>query len=413
MSHTKCKNAVFCYNNKDRSNSKFMYKNFEETDSYHTNFQNADFSFVSFRNAHIKYCDFLGACFTKTEFYGTNLRGSSFISARLIDRKSETLEHVRKIDSGSQVSRKYHVEGVVAALLDNIYVDGFFSHTQGSSPDVVVNPVETRVYEITVEYLYGGEKTLTGTFDKSGLPEDFAYFAQTVSSLMRIYGMDEIFDPAVYGKRLRKQSDCIFCNVQFDDYGKTYCYLTDDDSLKEGDYVVVPAGKNNRETVVQIESIEYHSAEEAPFPLDRIKKVIRKYDDAEDDNFIDEDDSIQQTEETIIRESDPLAGVSAEEWRNLLGDDYTESALAESLAGAWNEVGWLMHEVDDDDCASEIKERFESWWALQVELIEKVAAILQYECGTPYIKLLTPFMESNGYHNRGGWWVRTEITNGN
>lgn len=195
-----------------------------------------------------------------------------------IDRKSEVLEHIQNIGSGCQVSRKYHVEEGVAALLDAIGVDEFFAHAKGNPPDVIINPLETKDYKIMVDYLYGEQKVLTGTFDKNGLPDDFSAFAETVFDFMRFYGMGEILDPTVYEKPLRKQTDYIFCNVKFDDYGKTYCYLTDDDNLKAEDYVVVPAGKDDHETVAQIESIEYHPAEDAPFPLDKIKKVIRKYD---------------------------------------------------------------------------------------------------------------------------------------
>ncbi|GMW04540.1 MAG: hypothetical protein AMXMBFR85_05230 [Dehalococcoides mccartyi] len=324
-----------------------------------------------------------------------------------IDRKSEVLEHIQNIGSGCQVSRKYHVEEGVTALLDNIDADGFFAHTEGNPPDVVFNPLETKDYKITVDCLYGEQKVLTGTFDKNGLPDDFSDFADTVFDFMRFYGMGEILDPAVHGKPLRKKTDYIFCNVQFDDYGKTYCYLSDDDTLEAGDYVVVPVGKDNRETIVQIESIEYHSAEDAPFPLDKIKKIIRKHDNSE------EDDSYKLPKGTVIMEREPLAGVSAEEWRNMLGDDYTESALAASLAGAWNEAGWLMDEADDNDYTPEIKARYESWWALQVELIGKVAAILQCECEAPYFKLVTPFMERNGYRDGRGWWVKAEETNKN
>ncbi len=325
-----------------------------------------------------------------------------------IDRKSEVLEHIQNIGSGCQVSRNYHVEEGVTALLDDIDVDEFFAHTKGNPPDVVVNPLETKDYKITVDYLYGEQKVLNGTFDKNGLPDDFSAFAETVFDFMRFYGMGEILDPAVYEKPLRKQTDYIFCNVQFDDYGKTYCYLTDDGNLKAEDYVVVPAGRDNHETVAQIESIEYHPAEEVPFPLDKIKKVIRKYDHSEDDDSADEGDSLKLPEGTVIMVSEPLAGISAEEWRNMLGNDYTESALAASFAGAWNEAGWLMDEADEDDSTPEIKARYESWCALQVELVEKVAVILQCECKAPYVKLVTPFMERNGYRDGGGWWVKKE-----
>lgn len=327
-----------------------------------------------------------------------------------IDRKNEVLEHIQNIGNGCHVSRKYHVEEGVAALLDDIGTDEFFAHTEGNPPDVIINPLETKGYKITVDYLYGEQKILTGTFDKNGLPDDFSSFAETVFNFMRFYGMGEILDRVVYGKPLRKQRDYIFCNVQFDDYGKTYCYMTEDDTLEAGDYVVVPTGKDNHEIIAQIESIEYHPAEDAPFPLDKIKRVIRKYDRFADDDSADEGDSLKLPEGTVIMGSEPLAGISAEEWRNMLGNDYTEPALATSLAGAWNEAGWLIDEADDDDSTSEIKARYETWWALRVELVENVAAILQCECQTPYIKLVKPFMERNGYRDGGGWWVKKEET---
>ncbi len=330
-----------------------------------------------------------------------------------IDRKSEVLEHIQNIGTGCQVSRKYHVEDGITSFLDDINADDFMVHTEGNPPDVIVNPLETKDYKITIDYLYGEQQILTGTFDKNGLPDDFADFAESIFDFMRFYGMGEILDSSVYGKPLRKQTDYIFCNVQFDDYGKTYCYLTDDDTLKAGDYVIVPTGKDNHEVIAQIESIEYHSSEDAPFPLDKIKKVIKKHIENKniDNDSTDEEDSIKLPEDAVIMGSEPLSGVSAEEWHDMLGADYTESALATSLAGAWNEAGWLMDEADEDDCTPETKARYESWWALQVELVRKVAAIMQCECKTPYVKLVTPFMERNGYRNGHGWWVKKENIN--
>jgi hypothetical protein len=69
--------------------------------------------------------------------------------------------------------------------------------------------------------------------------------------------------------------------VEFEDGGRTYCYLADSDDFCEGDLVVVPAGPDNHEAVVRIESIEYHSSESAPFPVEKIKHIQRKYEENE------------------------------------------------------------------------------------------------------------------------------------
>lgn len=160
----------------------------------------------------------------------------------------------------------------------SITADGrvFFSHIEGNPPDVIRDPLETKDYRITINYLYGEQRVLTGSFDKNGLPDDFSDFAETIFDFMCFYGIGEILNPTVHSKVLRKQTDFIFCNVQFDEYGNTYCYLTDDTTLEVGHYVIVPVGKSAHESVAKIESIEYHPAEDAPFPLDRIKRIICK-----------------------------------------------------------------------------------------------------------------------------------------
>lgn len=320
-----------------------------------------------------------------------------------IDRKTETLEHIQNIGSGCQVSRKYRVEDGISSLLDDIDAESFFSHTEGNPSDVIHNSLETQDYRITIGYLYGDEKVLTGTFDKNGLPDDFADFAETVYDFMCFYGMGEILDPAVHNKLLRRQYDYIFCNVQFDEDGKTYCYLTDDDTLETDDYVVVPVGKDNHESIAKIESIEYHSAEDVPFPLDSVKKIIRKSDKVGID-----DDSIVVPKGAVIMGSEPLTGVTADEWRAMFDENCNDEDLAKALAGAWNECGWLGHDLDDDDCTPETKAAYEEWYTLEQELIRKVALRLNRECKTPYVKLIAPFMERNGYRDGCGWWVKTE-----
>lgn len=321
-----------------------------------------------------------------------------------IDRKSDTLEHIQNIGTGCHVSRKYTIEEGIASFLNDLDADAFMSHTKGNPPDVVRNPLETKDYIITIDYLYGEQRVIVGTFDKNGLPNDFSDFAETVLEFMRFYGMGEILDPSVHDKVLRKQTDVIFCNVQFDEYGKTYCYLTDDDTLEVGDRVVVPVGHDNHESFAQIESIEYHPAEEAPFPIEKTKKIIRRAEDEKDDA----DDSVVFPEGAVVMASEPLPGITPEKWLSMLGESYGDVELATALAGAWNKCGWLGHDLDDDDYTQEMISEHDAWWALEEELIAEVARRMNRECETPYVKLIAPFMERNGYRDGCGWWVKAE-----
>lgn len=68
----------FNYNNIEKVNKNFMYKNLSRSNCYNCNFTNSNFNFVSFRGAHFKSCDFYGCSFKQAEFIGSNLKGSKF-----------------------------------------------------------------------------------------------------------------------------------------------------------------------------------------------------------------------------------------------------------------------------------------------------------------------------------------------
>ena len=64
--------------------------------------------------------------------------------------------------------------------------------------------------------------------------------------------------------------------VEFVPGGRTYSYISESDSFSEGDIVVVRAGKDNHESTVRIVSKECCPVDDLPFPLERIKHVLRR-----------------------------------------------------------------------------------------------------------------------------------------
>ena len=71
----------FHYNNIEKKNKNFMYKNLQRSHCYHCNFSASNFDYVSFRGAHFKSCDFSGATFRWAEFIGSNLKEGLFKNA--------------------------------------------------------------------------------------------------------------------------------------------------------------------------------------------------------------------------------------------------------------------------------------------------------------------------------------------
>lgn len=329
-----------------------------------------------------------------------------------VDREDETLSYVRNVGAGCRISKIYRIEGGISSFLDSFAGHDCFSPSEGNPPDTIRDPLETRNYKITVAYLSGSPKIFTGSFDKCGLPGNFAGFAESVLALVRPCGAGEILDPAVHGRSLRRKTDLIFCNVQFDDYGKTYCYLTDDDALAAGDCVVVPTGKSNREAVAYIESVEYHPAADAPYPLDKIKKVIGKY------NGADETEPVRPPKHTITADSDPLPGQSAETYRSIAGNISGPQELADIYACVNNKFWYTEDSVYDitEGTDEYIKARREAdlWETLMEELEQKAASaaaelwpITEAGSGRGSLKQLRTFMEIHGYKDVGRWWIKS------
>lgn len=64
-----------------------------------------------------------------------------------------------------------------------------------------------------------------------------------------------------------------FCGVVFPNSDTVYYYRTDDDSLSIGDTVIVPVGREGREAVAEIVTVEKHRRKTAPYPVDRAKFI--------------------------------------------------------------------------------------------------------------------------------------------
>ncbi len=198
----------------------------------------------------------------------------------VIDRATQTLEHVQNIGSGCQVKRQLHVEGGIDSLLDGID-DYALDPIEDKPADAMIDTRNATDYRVSIVYHRRPERRIAGIYAKDMLPIEWSSIMDDITEFIRFYGMGEILDSAIYEKALRRQGDLIFVNVQFDEFGKTYCYLTEDEMIREGDRVVVPVGDEGRTTTAVVESVAYLPKEKAPIPLERIKTVIRKCSDDE------------------------------------------------------------------------------------------------------------------------------------
>ncbi|MBN2852716.1 MAG: hypothetical protein JXQ23_08275, partial [Clostridia bacterium] len=84
---------------------------------------------------------------------------------------------------------------------------------------------------------------------------------------------------------VRNPGEFIFCGIEFYEGGNRYHYLTEDESIRVGDEVIVPVGKENQEKIAIVEEIGYYRPDEAPFPVEKTKYILSKATEAKDRNI--------------------------------------------------------------------------------------------------------------------------------
>lgn len=75
----------FYYDNAEKTNKNFIYKNLKRSKCYNCNFSNSHFDYASLRGAHFKKCNFFRCSFKGAEFIGSNLKGCKFREAKFED----------------------------------------------------------------------------------------------------------------------------------------------------------------------------------------------------------------------------------------------------------------------------------------------------------------------------------------
>ena len=195
----------------------------------------------------------------------------------VIDRKTDTIEYTYKIGKECDVTRKYHVAQGVSNFLDELEYQNLFVEFEEKELDAIIPEDDEATYTATVDFLRGPSRIIAGRYDKQGLPIDWPEFIEDLYDFMSFYGFGEMFDEKQYGRTYRKTNDYIFLSVRFGEYGKTYYYLTEDDTIQVGDQVVVPVGSEGKERIVEVAKKEYYSSDRVPMPIEKVKSIVGKF----------------------------------------------------------------------------------------------------------------------------------------
>lgn len=195
----------------------------------------------------------------------------------IINREENNIEHNKIIGEECKVYQIFEVEGLIGSIFDNFKEEDLFKKIKGNPEDAIGIPDEIRKYEIIIDYEKKPQRIIEGDFDKRGLPEDFSEFAEILLESLSFYSFEEILNPKFYEKVRRLKDQYIYCSLSFGSGEKTYYYRTEDDEIEEGDLVLVPVGPDNHEAVAFVDKVEYFYKEDVPFPLEKTKFILEKY----------------------------------------------------------------------------------------------------------------------------------------
>ena len=238
----------------------------------------------------------------------------------VVNRLEKTVEYSRNICDKNQVYIKYRLTRYAQDWLDNIDARDLLWDIEGAECDSENQVDCRRVYEIAVEADGMERRVVRGQYCAEALPYDYGEFVGMIqSAFRRVELWGDIFNVSLYRKRFTKASGLIYCAVEFGDYGREYHYLTDDDSIEEGDLVIVPVGSSNYETEAVVVEKTYCTEETAPYPLSKVKKILRKVEIIYD--------VTPRTMECLVGKKIRVVDVNVESVEGIVGDfSYDEDA---------------------------------------------------------------------------------------
>ena len=193
----------------------------------------------------------------------------------VLDRSSRTLEYRQSSPHGKLI-QQFELTDEVDDLLNQFHPYRLFRSKVTVPDDIIYDPYDSKMYRITIDYSDRTQHSVYGSFDRDNLPPDYEPFIFKVEKIIKQYHCNELFQPALYKYQNQRKSEYLYCGVRFENSYKIYHYISDDRSVKIGDYVIVPVGSENKESIAQVAESKSYDILHAPYPVEKTKHIIRK-----------------------------------------------------------------------------------------------------------------------------------------
>lgn len=183
-----------------------------------------------------------------------------------------TLTYNRRIANIGRISLQYELKDKVTEFLKLYEGRNVFSRPKGHSPDTVQDEIR-KTYKMVVTRDDGDTSVLEGSFDKNGLPGDWADFVGRLTDFFQDQSLGILFDSRSYNKVLRKNDEVAFCGVDIDGVVRTRYYRCGDE-ICEGDTVVVPTPMKHTMAIGRVVEVRHYPKDQVPKDMARTQEFL-------------------------------------------------------------------------------------------------------------------------------------------
>ena len=158
--------------------------------------------------------------------------------------------------------------------------DRFFDGAPSVSLDDAA-PFEPPRLEVYVDRHDGAQEHYLWHYNRTCLPEAWPRFIGMIGHRLQLSAMFiNIISPSLYLHGARAD-EVIYATVRIPEVGRSYYYITNDNSLRKGDKVLVPYGPDHVPTSGEISKIEYFLPEQVPVQMDQVDPIFGRDFDVE------------------------------------------------------------------------------------------------------------------------------------
>lgn len=193
-----------------------------------------------------------------------------------LNRNKEAIIYTRNQDGYPKISTTYTFDDQISKILDNLNPVDFTSTIPGIPKNAIKDSKLIGNFQFKIIRRKLKPIKIAGKYEKYELPEIWAAFMEKIYAMINVPAIGIIPDRNYYQRRLRCKDDYIYLTVNFLPSSKKYNYLTTDDSIQIGDWVLVPSGYENHLHECLVIDKNYYKKDEVPYPLSKIKKVVKK-----------------------------------------------------------------------------------------------------------------------------------------